>query len=88
MTAPVRTCIGCGGTAPQPALVRLRVGAGAQVMIDVTKSGGRGAWLHAAGACLTRADRRRAFARAFRRGDVTWDEQALRRGLTAAGGKD
>jgi len=85
---PVRTCLGCGATAPQRALVRLRVGEGAHVMVDAKKSGGRGAWLHPAQACLVRALKRRAFARAFKRGDLACDGDALRRGLTAAGGKD
>lgn len=88
MSEPVRTCLGCGATAPQAALVRVRVGEGAHVVLDADRSGGRGGWLHPAEACLERALRRRAFARAFRRGDLTCDGDALRRGLTAAGGKD
>ena len=88
MTVPVRTCLGCGATAPQPTLVRLRVGEGAHVVVDAKKSGGRGAWLHPVEACLERALKRRAFARAFRRGDLALDGDALRRGLTAVGGRD
>jgi len=88
VTAPVRTCLGCGAEAPQPELARLRVGEGARVVVDAKRSGGRGAWLHPVEACLGRALKRRAFARAFRRGDLGWDGDALRRELTAAGGKD
>lgn len=88
MSGPVRTCLGCGATAPQPGLARLRVAEGARVVLDGTRSGGRGAWVHPAEACLERALRRRAFARAFRRGDLSWDADALRRGLTAASSRD
>ncbi len=82
MTAPVRTCVGCGAAAAQAALMRVRVGEGARVVLDGERSGGRGAWLHREAGCLERALTRRAFARAFRRGDLTWDADALRAGLT------
>ncbi len=88
MSAPIRTCVGCGATAPRGALVRVRVGDGARVMVDTTWSGGRGAWLHPAGACLERAVRRRAFARAFRRADLACDGDELRARLTSSGGRD
>ena len=88
MTAPVRTCLGCGATAPQGELVRLRVAEGAMVIVDAKRSGGRGAWLHPAETCLERALKRRAFARAFKRGDLQWDGAALRRGFAAVGGRD
>jgi predicted RNA-binding protein YlxR (DUF448 family) len=57
-------------------------------MVDVKRSGGRGAWLHPAEACLERALRRRALARAFRHADVTADGEALRHGLQAAGSRN
>ncbi|HYQ81530.1 MAG TPA: DUF448 domain-containing protein [Anaeromyxobacteraceae bacterium] len=63
--APERTCIGCGRKGEPAALVRLRLAEG-QVVVDRRRRGGRGAWLHPAPACLERALRRRAFARAFR----------------------
>jgi len=88
VTVPVRTCLGCGATAPQPTLVRLRVGEGAHVVVDAKKSGGRGAWLHPVEACLERALKRRAFARAFKRGDLACDGDALRRGFAVVGGRD
>jgi uncharacterized protein len=88
MTAPVRTCVGCGQAAAQATLARVRVGADARVVLDAKPSGGRGAWLHREEGCLRRAVKRRAFARAFRRVDLTWDADALRGGLTAVVGRD
>jgi len=89
VTEPIRTCLGCGATGPRRALVRLVVGVGGDVVVDGKHGGnGRGGWLHPAEACLAQALRRRAFARAFRRGDLGWDEGALRRALTVAGGRD
>lgn len=86
---PVRTCLGCGATGPRRELVRLIVGDGGSVVVDEKHGGsGRGAWLHRAETCLAQALRRRSFARAFRRGDLAWDGDALRRGLTAVGGRD
>jgi len=88
VTAPVRTCVGCGEAAAQAMLARVRVGDGARVVVDVKRSGGRGAWLHREAGCLERALKRRTFARAFRRGDLTWDADALRGELTVVGGRD
>jgi predicted RNA-binding protein YlxR (DUF448 family) len=88
VSEPVRTCLGCGASGPRRGLVRLRVGDGGRVLVDVEQSGGRGAWLHPAEACLERALRRRAFGRAFRREGLTADGDVLRRELTAAGGRD
>jgi predicted RNA-binding protein YlxR (DUF448 family) len=82
VTEPVRTCLGCGATGPRRALVRFIVGDGGSVVVDEKHGGdGRGGWLHPAEACLSQALRRRAFARAFRRGDLAWDEAALRRAV-------
>jgi predicted RNA-binding protein YlxR (DUF448 family) len=83
MSTPLRTCIGCGGVAPCQGLVRVRVEDGGRVVVDATRSGGRGAWLHRDEACLGQALRRRAFARAFKRGDLGLDGEALRRDVTA-----
>ncbi len=87
MTAPVRTCVGCGEAAAQAMLARVRVGDGARVEWDSKRSGGRGAWLHRELGCLERALKRRSFNRAFRRGDVTVDADALRGELTVVVGK-
>ena len=78
---PVRTCVGCGRKAPQPGLVRLKADAGS-VVIDRAHTGGRGAWLHPAAACLERALQRRVFPRALRAADVRADGSALRVELT------
>ena len=88
MTAPVRTCVGCGEAVAQAKLIRVRVGDGARVVVDAKRSGGRGAWLHREAGCLERAVKRRAFARAFRRGDLACDAVALRGDLTVAVGRD
>jgi hypothetical protein len=76
MSQPERTCVGCGAKAPAHALVRL-VLEGGTVVRGAAGRGGRGAWLHAEEACLTRAARRSAFARAFRRPAVAQVEALL-----------
>ena len=88
MTARIRTCVGCGEAATHATLVRLRVDEGARVVANETTRGGRGAWLHAGTACLARALQRGAFARAFRRGDLVVDGDALRRVLTSGSNED
>jgi len=84
---PVRTCIGCGAKEAQGSLVRLRVVAG-RVELDREGAGGRGAWLHASGACLERAAKRQVFARAFRDASVRADVPTLRELLTGSPRKD
>ncbi len=84
---PVRTCIGCGEKAAQRELVRLRVEDGC-VTVDRRRRGGRGAWLHPEPACLDRAARRKAFARAFRAPGVRADAGVLRELLTGNPRKD
>jgi uncharacterized protein len=87
VTAPVRTCVGCGARAVQSELVRLRI-VGEKLVIDSRRQGGRGAWLHASAGCLERAARRRAFARAFRGAPAAFDLAALRGELTGSARKD
>ncbi len=84
---PTRTCLGCGEKAPQRELARLRVASG-EVVVDRSRSGGRGAWLHRAAECLERAMKRRAFGRAFRAPGVRTDARALRDLLTGNTRKD
>jgi predicted RNA-binding protein YlxR (DUF448 family) len=79
--------VGCGEKASQRELVRLRI-EGERVVIDREKRGGRGAWLHPSDACLDRAVRRRALARAFRGREASFDAAALRAGLTGSARKD
>jgi len=84
---PVRTCVGCGEKAGQGRLVRLRI-EGERVVIDRDRKGGRGAWLHPSEACLEKAVRRRALARAFRGRAASIDAAALSGGLTGSARKD
>jgi len=84
---PVRTCVGCGEKVDQRGLVRLRI-EGERVEIDRERKGGRGAWLHPSDACLEKAVRRRALARAFRGRTASVDAAALRVGLTGSARKD
>jgi uncharacterized protein len=84
---PERTCIGCGVKAPQEELRRLRTD-GMDVRVDVTNSGGRGAWLHPSAGCLEQAIRRKAFARAFRGAVRVSDAESFRRELTGNARKD
>ncbi len=84
---PIRTCVGCGQSAAQPSLVRLRA-VGGHVVVDRARSGGRGAWLHPAEPCLDRALKRRTFARALRVDGAVVDARALRSELTVSARKD
>jgi hypothetical protein len=64
--APIRTCIGCGERAAKTELIRV-VAAGDEIVPDAaSRLPGRGAYLHPRLACLERAQRRKAFARALR----------------------
>jgi predicted RNA-binding protein YlxR (DUF448 family) len=85
MAIPERTCVGCGEKQPATVLVRLRLVEGG-VAVDEERRGGRGAWVHAGGACLARAVKRKGFARAFR-APVAVDESRLREQLTGNGGR-
>jgi predicted RNA-binding protein YlxR (DUF448 family) len=68
-------------------LVRLRI-EGERLVIDRKGQGGRGAWLHPTEACLEKAARRRAFARAFRGAPAAIDLAELRVELTGSARKD
>jgi len=85
MAIPERTCVGCGEKLPATALVRLRLDE-AGMAVDRDGRGGRGAWVHAAGGCLTRAVKRKGFERSFRKAVVV-DETRLRQQLTGNGGR-
>ena len=71
VAAPERTCVGCRTRRPQGALVRLAL-AGDAVVPARRGAPGRTAYLCPEESCLDAAERRRAFARAFRR-PVTLD---------------
>lgn len=68
-------------------LVRLVLAAG-EVVIDRSRAGGRGAWLHPAEACLARASRRKSFGRAFRSGGAQAGAALARELLTGSPRKD
>jgi predicted RNA-binding protein YlxR (DUF448 family) len=87
MAEPVRTCVGCGAKASPRALVRLVAG-DAGVGLGEPGRGGRGAWIHAEEACIQRAVRRRAFARALRSADAVPDGAVLRLLLTGSARKN
>ena len=65
MTAPERTCVGCGRKAPQSELLRFTVQAGA--LAPGRSSPGRGAYTCRRLACFERAVARRSFARVLKR---------------------
>jgi predicted RNA-binding protein YlxR (DUF448 family) len=88
VSTPVRTCVGCGAKASPRELVRLRAAGGEVRLDEAGHGGGRGAWLHAKPACLERAGKRRAFARAFRDAGVRADVGSLRDVLTRNARKD
>jgi predicted RNA-binding protein YlxR (DUF448 family) len=75
-SGPVRTCIGCREQVAKRELLRvtLRLDDNGQPAVVPDPEGtapGRGAHLHPTTACLDLAERRRAFARAFRQGKGT-----------------
>jgi uncharacterized protein len=70
MTAPERTCVGCGRKAPQSELLRFTVQAGALAPApsDLGRSTpGRGAYTCRRLACFERAVARRSFVRVLKR---------------------
>jgi len=71
VTAPERTCVGCRRRRAQDELVRLSLEGGTVVPARRGASG-RSAYLCPEEMCLEAAEKRRAFARAFR-GPVTLD---------------
>jgi predicted RNA-binding protein YlxR (DUF448 family) len=87
MADSVRTCIGCGEKGAPAVLVRLAL-EGGRVVVDRARRGGRGAWIHAAEACIERAARRKAFGRALRAPGVEVDLALLRESLTRNARKD
>ncbi len=64
MTAPTRTCVGCGRKAPQHELVRLAAADG--VLRAGTPAAGRSAYTCRRLSCFERALSRRAFNRTLR----------------------
>ena len=64
MSAPTRTCAGCGRKAPQGELLRFVAHAGR--LVPGAKEPGRGAYTCKRLACFERATDRRAFSRALK----------------------
>jgi len=62
--SPVRTCVGCRERAPSNELLRCTTD-GIRVQFGRNEPG-RGAWTHPREACVTQADRRRAWSRALK----------------------
>ncbi|MGH3024231.1 MAG: YlxR family protein [Gaiellaceae bacterium] len=67
MSAPTRTCVGCGRKAPQRELVRFVAPAGVLEADTARRRPGRGAYTCRRLSCFERAASRRAFARTLRR---------------------
>ena len=65
MAVPERTCVGCRRTRAQAELVRLTLEAG-RVVPAGTGARGRSAYVCPQVECLDSAEKKRAFARAFR----------------------
>jgi len=64
---PVRTCVGCRGTAGKRELIRVVRTPAGPVRVDPTGTApGRGAYLHRDPACLDAAVKRGSLARALR----------------------
>ena len=69
VATPVRTCVGCRGTAPKGSLLRLVLGPDGRVEIDDrAEAHGRGAYVHRAPGCVEGALRGGALGRALRTG--------------------
>jgi predicted RNA-binding protein YlxR (DUF448 family) len=82
--APERMCLGCRARRAQAELVRLKAAGG---VVRVARPGepGRSGYVCPEVTCLEAADKRRAFARAFR-GQVILDP-AVRHAVVLAGGE-
>ena len=65
MSAPVRTCVGCGRKAARPELLRFVARDG--ILVQSSNGEGRGAYTCRRLACFERAAARRAFNRTLRR---------------------
>jgi len=62
---PVRTCVGCGGRAPQRALLRFAGGPAGLRLDRRRRAPGRGAYLHASPECWLAFTRRRGPVRSL-----------------------
>jgi predicted RNA-binding protein YlxR (DUF448 family) len=67
VSAPERTCVGCGRKAPQQELVRFTAPTGVLELDAGRGLPGRGAYTCRRPSCFERAESRRAFSRTLRR---------------------
>jgi predicted RNA-binding protein YlxR (DUF448 family) len=67
VSAPERTCVGCGRKAPQQELARFTAPAGVLELDAGRRLPGRGAYTCRRLSCFERAESRRAFSRTLRR---------------------
>jgi predicted RNA-binding protein YlxR (DUF448 family) len=67
VSAPERTCVGCGRKAPQQELVRFAAPTGVLEVDAQRRLPGRGAYTCRRPSCFERAESRRAFSRTLRR---------------------
>jgi uncharacterized protein len=67
VSAPKRTCVGCGRKAPQQELVRFAAPTGVLELDAARRLLGRGAYTCRRLSCFERAESRRAFSRMLRR---------------------
>ncbi|WP_104479545.1 YlxR family protein [Actinokineospora auranticolor] len=65
-SGPVRTCVGCRTRAADAELLRVVLVDGDAIPDPRRRMPGRGAWLHPDPGCLAKAEKRRAFPRAFK----------------------
>ena len=74
---PVRTCVGCGGRAPQRALLRFAGGPAGLHLDGRRRAPGRGAYLHASPECWRAFTRRRGPVRSLRSTPAPAERAAL-----------
>lgn len=79
---PQRTCVGCRGTSAKSQLLRVICIDGVVTADPEARCEGRGAYLHRSPECLTKAESRRAFRRAFRLDANPAVSEALRSTMT------
>ncbi len=74
---PVRTCVGCGGRAPQRSLLRFAGGPAGLRLDGRRRTPGRGAYLHASPECWHAFTRRRGPVRSLRSTPAPAERAAL-----------
>jgi len=80
---PIRTCVGCGGRAPQRVLLRFAAGPAGLRLDGRRRAPGRGAYLHASPECWLAFTRRRGPVRSLRASPAPAERAALVAALSA-----